>query len=212
MSVLDEINQQKIQLRRRFLKQRQQLDSSNWNYYSQNICRNLSLMPEFQQARSILAFTSFRQEPDLSSLYCATDRSVTDTTSIASESHTKQSKQWGFSRCVGKDLVWHQYQPGFTWISGAYGIHEPASDWPYVNLSKVDLILVPAVACDRTGGRLGYGGGFYDRFLREIEQQAILTIGIIFSFAYCDRLPTQAWDRSLDFVCTEMTISPRMTA
>ncbi len=205
--MFNSINTQKTQIRRHFLQQRQQLDPVNWHRDSQKICQNLRVMPEFQQAQSVLAFTSFRQEPDLSSLYCFADRSVTDDASIAREPLTKQ---WGFSRCVEKELIWHQYQPGSSWVTGAYGIREPAPDWPCVNLSKVDLILVPAIACDRAGGRLGYGGGFYDRFLAKMERQTIVTIGIIFSFAYCDQLPLQEWDQSLDFICTEATVSPRI--
>lgn len=205
--MIDSIDQQKKEFRRHFLRQRQQLDPVSWQRDSQKICQNLRLMPEFQQARSILAFTSFRQEPDLSSLYGFSDRSVVDDALIA---HQSLRQQWGFSRCVGKELIWHQYQPELSWVSGAYGIREPAQDWPHVNLSEVDLILVPAIACDRAGGRLGYGGGFYDRFLAKIGRSTIVTIGIVFSFAYCDQLPLETWDRSLDFICTEVTVSPRI--
>jgi 5-formyltetrahydrofolate cyclo-ligase len=205
--MVDFINQQKKELRRHFLRQRQQLDPVTWQRNSREICQNLQRMPEFQQARSVLAFTSFRQEPDLSSLYYLTERSVMDDSSIVSKPLVKQ---WGFSRCFGKELSWHQYQPGRSWVSGAYGIREPAKDWPQVNLAEVDLILVPAIACDRTGGRLGYGGGFYDRFLAKIKRSSIMTIGIVFSMAYCDQLPLEIWDRSLDFICTEVSISPRI--
>ncbi|TAF50953.1 MAG: 5-formyltetrahydrofolate cyclo-ligase [Oscillatoriales cyanobacterium] len=203
MSNLDPINLEKRQLRQHFLRQRQQLDRTQWLQKSEQICQNLRQMPAFQQARSILAFTSFRQEPDLSSLYGST---VSSDGLCTPNTNTELAKQWGFSRCVGDTLVWHHYQPGHVWIHGAYGICEPAADWPEVDLSQVDLILVPAVACDRSGGRLGYGGGFYDRFLAQMDHRSIVTIGIIFSFAYCEQLPVQAWDRSLDFVCTETAI------
>lgn len=207
MAMSDPVNQQKYQLRRHFLQQRQQLDRVHWLHWSDRICQNLRQMPEFQRARSILAFTSFRQEPDLSSLYSSEGPSgLADTPSV----NTTIAKQWGFPRCVGDHLVWHRYQPGRSWVRGAYGIHEPATDWPQVNLAQVDLILVPAVACDRSGRRLGYGGGFYDRFLAQMDQPSIVTIGVIFAFAYCEQLPVQPWDRSLDFVCTETTISPKI--
>ena len=201
MGVHNDQNQSKQQLRQYFLQRRQQLNINDWRNRSDQVCKNLHSMPEFQQARCILAFTSFRQEPDLSALYRSVPAGIPDTIAPPDRALTKR---WGFSRCVGQELIWHHYQPGFNWQSGAYGISEPSSDWPMVDLSEVDLILVPAIACDRTGGRLGYGGGFYDRFLSRPELKSVVTIGIVFSFAYCDRLPLEEWDQPLNFVCTEI--------
>lgn len=67
----------------------------------------------------------------------------------------------------------------------------------------VDLILVPAVACDRHGYRLGYGGGFYDRMLSLNEWTTPPTVGIVFDFAYLPQLPIDRWDKPLQAVCTE---------
>jgi 5-formyltetrahydrofolate cyclo-ligase len=69
--------------------------------------------------------------------------------------------------------------------------------------TEVDLILVPAVACDLRGYRLGYGGGFYDRMLSSAEWASKPTIGIVFEFAYLPRLPIDDWDKVLQGVCTE---------
>ena len=74
---------------------------------------------------------------------------------------------------------------------------------PLLQSSKVDLILVPAVACNFNGYRLGYGGGFYDRMLSQEEWTSKPTIGIVFEFAYLQDLPIDSWDKPLDFVCTE---------
>jgi 5-formyltetrahydrofolate cyclo-ligase len=69
--------------------------------------------------------------------------------------------------------------------------------------ASADLILVPTVACDDQGYRLGYGGGFYDRLLSRDRTLNIPTIGIIFDFAYGIQLPTDPWDMKLKFSCTE---------
>ena len=87
-------------------------------------------------------------------------------------------------------------------ISGKYGITEPHPDLPLIDLSTIDLILVPAVACTKSGDRLGYGGGFYDRFFATLTRK-ITTIGIVFNCCLAETLPTDSWDKSLDFVCTE---------
>jgi 5-formyltetrahydrofolate cyclo-ligase len=53
---------------------------------------------------------------------------------------------------------------------------------------------------------LGYGGGYYDRLLADALWQGIPTIGIVFADAYLSALPNDAWDRSLNFICTESAI------
>jgi 5-formyltetrahydrofolate cyclo-ligase len=65
----------------------------------------------------------------------------------------------GFPRCVGDTLVWHIWTPSSAHLlqTGAYGIPEPCPTAPTLASSEVDLILVPAVACDYQGYRLGYG-------------------------------------------------------
>jgi 5-formyltetrahydrofolate cyclo-ligase len=89
---------------------------------------------------------------------------------------------------------------------GAYGIQEPHPNSPQIQPSQVDLILVPAVACDVRGYRLGYGGGFYDRLLSSPEWLTKPTIGIVFDLACLNNLPTEPWDCPLKAICTESGI------
>ncbi|NJK41804.1 MAG: 5-formyltetrahydrofolate cyclo-ligase, partial [Acaryochloridaceae cyanobacterium SU_2_1] len=113
---------------------------------------------------------------------------------------------WGLPRCVGQDLVWHRWFPVETdrLQPGSYGILEPHPDWPILKARDVDLILVPALACDRQGFRLGYGGGYYDRLLANPAWAAIPTIGLVFASALLTQLPRDPWDRPLQNVCTEV--------
>lgn len=177
--------QDKAQLRGHLLKVRKSLLVAEWREKSDRICNHLQSSELFSRSRSILAYLSFRQEPDLSPLWM------------------DSKQQWGFPRCVAKSLVWHHYRPGDALNPGAYGILEPSADAPIFPPDEVDLILVPAVACDRNGYRLGYGGGFYDRFLSLPQWQSKPTIGIIFDFAYLPQLPIAPWDKPLHGVCTE---------
>ena len=80
---------------------------------------------------------------------------------------------------------------------------EPSAESPILEPDRVDLILVPCVACDLRGYRLGYGGGFYDRLLSAPEWKEKPTIGIVFQSAVVSELAIDPWDHPLQGICTE---------
>jgi 5-formyltetrahydrofolate cyclo-ligase len=176
----------KAALRRSLLQHRQSMSRQDWQQKSHQICTHLQASSLLAEAKTVLAYFSFRQEPDLSALFTL-------------------PHQWGFPRCVGKALFWHLWFPNHPLLLqiGKYGILEPHPDAPELGLADVDLILVPAIACDRRGYRLGYGGGFYDRLLSSSDWAAKPTIGIVFEFAHLPQLPIDPWDLPLKAVCTE---------
>ena len=89
---------------------------------------------------------------------------------------------------------------------GAYNIREPKPECsPAINIKDLDVIIVPAVAYDKNCYRLGYGGGFYDRFLENLRQDAV-TIGIAFDLQIFDEVPKEAHDAQLDYIVTESRI------
>jgi len=179
--------QSKKQLRKALLSQRRLIPYGIWQQQSIDICDRLSNWQTFQQAQNILAFTSFRQEPDLSSLW-----------------QRFSEKNWGFPRCIEKDLIWHQVAIAnfaSNMQLGAFGILEPSDNLPYMDLKNIDLILIPAVACDRRGYRLGYGGGFYDRWL---PQSTGIKVGVVFNQFYLNEIPQDIWDIPLDIIATNL--------
>jgi len=83
---------------------------------------------------------------------------------------------------------------------GKMGIPEPYQ----INKVYPDVILVPLVAYDKYNYRLGYGGGYYDRYIQKIKRiKKILTIGMAFSFQKVKTLPVNEYDKKLDFIFTE---------
>jgi 5-formyltetrahydrofolate cyclo-ligase len=182
----------KRQLRKALLTQRLSISHEAWQQKSRALGDRLSTWQVFQEAQNILAFSSFRQEPDLSALW-----------------QRFPNKNWGFSRCAAKDLIWHQVAIAdfeSSMRSGAFGILEPFDDFPLMdleNIDLIDLILIPAVACDRLGARLGYGGGFYDRWL---PSSTGVKTGIIFDEFYLDTIPSDTWDVRLDAVITDQRL------
>jgi 5-formyltetrahydrofolate cyclo-ligase len=90
--------------------------------------------------------------------------------------------------------------------TGTYGTLEPDPALPQVNPDTVDLILVPAVACDRQGYRLGYGGGFYDRLFNIAAWACKRKVGIVFEFALIEQLPVYPWDQPMEGICSDLGI------
>ena len=84
-----------------------------------------------------------------------------------------------------------------------FGIPEPLS-------SKVfypDILLVPLVAYDSSLNRLGYGGGYYDRYIEKLDKiKKVIKIGLAFSFQKISSIPTNQYDKRLDFIVTEKEI------
>ena len=89
-------------------------------------------------------------------------------------------------------------------VAGSYGIREPAEDevWP---LEAIDLIVVPALAFDRSGVRLGRGGGFYDRFLAHPQVEAV-KCGLAFDEQLVEALPADAHDWPVDMLVTDKEV------
>ena len=84
-----------------------------------------------------------------------------------------------------------------------YGIPEPVS----LKINYPDVLLVPLVSFDNNLNRLGYGGGFYDRYIKKIEKiKKIVKIGLAFSYQNLKILPTNQYDKKLDFIITEKEI------
>lgn len=107
-----------------------------------------------------------------------------------------------YPRVAGKGLPleFHRVPDGEVMAPGAFGIHEPLNSWPRA-IPKV--LLVPLLAFDGAGRRLGYGGGFYDRTLARIHVPAI---GIAYAGQEVASLPQAAHDRTLNMVLTEQGI------
>lgn len=101
---------------------------------------------------------------------------------------------------VKKDapLVFRLWREGDPLIVHKFGMHEPADGAPLVT---PDVLLVPLLAFDARGHRLGYGGGFYDRTLAALD--AKLAVGVAYAGQETDALPIHARDHPLDMVVTE---------
>ena len=81
-----------------------------------------------------------------------------------------------------------------------YGIPQPIS----AKIVFPDILLIPLVAYDKNLNRLGYGGGFYDRYINKIEKRKkVIKIGLAFSYQKVKIIPINQYDKKLDYVITE---------
>ena len=101
-------------------------------------------------------------------------------------------------------LIFRHWTQDTQLVRGPYGIFEPSSE---AEEAEPDIVLVPLAAFDRTGHRIGYGGGYYDRTLELLRQSKKITaIGVGFSVQEIAQVPSSGHDARLDLMLTEKEI------
>lgn len=156
---------------------------------SARILENLFLIDEFQRAKSVCTFLSAFKEPETGGIIKAlTDRGCAVAVPIT---HT-DTGLLTLSYIDGTDSL----------ISGAYGISEPRRV-KEARIENIDAVLVPGLAFDRGGGRMGFGKGYYDRLL---HSSCSVKIGLCYDFQIIDSVPVQEHDVIMDFIVTEKEI------
>lgn len=101
----------------------------------------------------------------------------------------------------GRPLRFRAWRPDTAMVEAEYGIMVPAPDGPWVTPS---VLLVPLLAFDRAGYRLGYGAGYYDRTLAELRaERPVLAVGVAFAAQEMDAVPRDCYDQRLDWIVTD---------
>lgn len=144
---------------------------------SEAIASALIAHPRFRAARIVYAYAPLRTEPDWMAAWDA-------------------ERLWAFPRCEGGDLRFYIVANRGDLSRGNYGILEPAAGRP---APAPDLILVPGLAFDHSGGRLGRGRGYYDRFLIGC---AGYRLGLAFRCQFVGGVPVEPCDVPMDGVLT----------
>lgn len=175
---------QKKALRAQLRHQRGGISSAQHQQFSRDIIRHLTQNPWWAEVQQVFSYVPILGEPDLTGLW-----------------EPYPGKIWGLPRRVGQELIWHQWQWGTLLTQGK--IPEPYPDAPELTPQPGDFLLIPALAYDHQGYRLGYGGGYFDRLLAQPQWQAVYCIGIVFSQFLLPVLPRAPWDRTVQAVCTE---------
>jgi 5-formyltetrahydrofolate cyclo-ligase len=102
---------------------------------------------------------------------------------------------------LGQPLIFRRWMPGQPTAPGVWGIPQPTDD---AELVEPDVLVVPMMAFDRAGFRLGYGGGFYDRTLQTLRaKKSITAIGAAYAAQEVDSVAHDSHDQALDYILTE---------
>jgi 5-formyltetrahydrofolate cyclo-ligase len=117
----------------------------------------------------------------------------------------EENKKIILPKVKGKHIIPIEVDEKFKLISGFGGILEPEAEEIYTGI--IELCILPLVAFDSQGYRLGYGGGYYDRFLKEYESKIKFKIGLAYEKQRLEEIPTEEHDVTLDAICTEKGIT-----
>ena len=151
---------------------------------SKKITERLETLSEFQNAQRILAYADYNHEV---------------MTGFIIEAAWKAGKEVAVPKVVGKDMIFYKLTDFSQLEPGYFGIPEPASG-VIVEWSDA-LMIMPGVAFDRENHRVGYGGGFYDRYLEKHPQ--LERVAVAFSFQMLPEVPTEPTDICPQIVVTE---------
>ena len=181
------ITEEKALLRRRVREQLKTLDPAALRAGDDALFARFLALPQLEEARTVFAFWGIPgREPETARLI---------------PKLLERGKRVCLPRMLpGRQMELRLYDPGRPMAAAAFGILEPGEDCPLVDRGEVDLILVPAVCYDRRGFRLGFGGGYYDRWL---AGSAALRVGLCRQAILQDTVPVEAHDTRVDVLITE---------
>ena len=150
-------------------------------------------LPGIGAAKTILLYASLPEE--------------VPTDGIAAEARAR-GMEVVYPRCLAGEMAMSLHLVGADADlipEGRYGLREPASHCPITEVGLLDVALVPGLAWDRAGNRVGRGAGYYDRLLSHPDWRA-MRCGLFFSAQEFPSVPTDAWDWPLDAVVTEREV------
>jgi 5-formyltetrahydrofolate cyclo-ligase len=185
-----DLKRQKRAVRRRILAVRDEMPEPERMERSGHIAERVMALPEVERASTVMLFWSFGSEPD--------------TTPLIERLHARGIRVT-LPRVADGDLEPRAFVPGDRVTVTSFGACEPV-DGDLIDPVAIDVIVTPAVAFDRSGRRVGYGGGFYDRFFPRTRHDAA-RIGIAFDVQLVDDvLPNGHFDLRVDAVVTESAV------
>jgi 5-formyltetrahydrofolate cyclo-ligase len=183
----------KSELRQKIIREREKLGAEEREHKSAKIRSRMMEFPLYQQAKHLFTFVPFREEVNIRSLI---DNSIA------------RNKQVSIPKTdpLLKRITPHLFTGWELLVKGPYGILEPDGAQAVKTEHRlIDFMLLPGVAFTRNGHRLGYGGGYYDRFLQGMIQRPPL-VAVAFTEQVVEALPIEEHDVRIDFLITDQEL------
>ncbi|MRR05428.1 MAG: 5-formyltetrahydrofolate cyclo-ligase [Deltaproteobacteria bacterium] len=186
----------KRSIRRSMLAQRKSLSPEEVSSASLRIQNTFLGTDNYRSARSILLYSPIHQEVD---------------TELIARCALSSGKKVSFPRVVGEELFFCTVQDPSSLKKGAFGILEPCASGEIFAPEEADVLVVPGVAFDLNGHRIGYGKGYYDKTLHRLEGHGKL-VGLCYDFQLIDEILNESHDVKMDLIITEKRIVYPLTS
>lgn len=182
-------NKNKEALRKEMREQRDRLSAEEIRKLTEGCLSQLNTMTEFQESTWVYSYMAIGSE--------------VDTIYIIPEI-MKMGKRVAVPKVEGETIAFYEITSIKDCKPGAWGILEPVSY--KAPAQEKGLILIPGLAFDQKGNRLGYGGGFYDRYLQ--QHQDCTSVALAYEMQLMDEVPGEAHDQQVEYIVTPDRIIP----
>ncbi len=177
-------------LRKRLLRKRKTHVPKAAQTKNALILKRVLQLPEFRKAKTVMLYAPIYGEVDTKGIFYAA---------------LKQRKRVGLPKVKGEQLEARAVKSWEELGKGVLGVLEPLKHSHALEPSEIGLVFVPGIAFDEEGYRLGYGKGFYDRFLGQVSKEA-KKIGLAYEFQVVKRLPREPHDEKVNILITEKRV------
>lgn len=192
------IESEKKIIRKELIYLRDSLSEKTKKNADSQICKRLCRLNEAESAERVAAYIAHKNEVDLTSFFAkfAEKKFI-----FPRYEYDPLENNPGYEMVEVPGKVFTDKTLKDCFVPGKYGILEPEKSFPVVSLTDIDLWLVPGLGFDKTGNRIGRGGGIYDRLLSVASG---LKVGIGYDFQIMGRVPSGPYDIKMDLIITEV--------
>jgi 5-formyltetrahydrofolate cyclo-ligase len=176
-----------------YLEKRRSLSSEDWQAKSGSIFQRIINSSFYQESNAVLCYISSK------------DNEVDTHALLASAAKSGKSVLVPYTaHCLPGTMRWAEMQPGAELVRSAFGLLEPAPGTVALRTPPPgSLCIIPGIAFTREGHRLGYGGGYYDRFLKSHKG---VRVALGFDLQIADSLPFDNFDETVHYLVTETEV------
>lgn len=170
---------------------KKQLSTEDVNVRSEKIAENFFSQPFYKDAKNIYLYVSYNQEVN---------------TKLIISQILKDKKRVAVPKVVDDNMVFHEITSLEQLSIGAFGILEPNIICPVEPnplWNEHNIMVLPGLAFDKNGARVGYGGGYYDRYIEKYRERIDMKVALAYDFQVFEHIEVESFDEKIDKIITE---------